>query len=109
MRWGLALLTIVACQGTPSSEPASPAPPSFPAPPGPLPAPPGPAPAPAPSPPPSLDEPVRCAGDHDCPGLACGPCRSGDTVMQSSAAVACYRNPCPGTTAVCRNGVCVVR
>lgn len=76
--------------GTPPAPPPPPAPPQAP-------------PPPAPSP------PVTCATDADCPRLACGPCQSGDVVTRFFTSINCMRNPCPGSTAVCRNGVCVVR
>lgn len=79
------------CEGGPT-PPTQPAPPPQPAPP-----------QPAPSP------PVTCTTDADCPGLACGPCQSGAVVTRFFTSINCMRNPCPGSTATCRNGVCVVR
>jgi hypothetical protein len=61
------------------------------------------------TPPPSLGSPVTCASDADCGRLACGPCKSGDVVLRQYTMVNCTVNPCPGTTSVCRSGVCVVR
>jgi hypothetical protein len=71
-------------------------------------APPASSPAPI-APPPSLSSPVTCASDADCGRLACGPCKSGEVVLRQYTMVNCTVNPCPGTTSVCRNGVCVVR
>lgn len=82
------------CAGGPT-PPTPPAPPPTPTPPAP--------PQPSPSP------PVTCASDADCPRLACGPCQSGDVVTRFFTSINCMRNPCPGSTAVCRSGVCVVR
>lgn len=53
--------------------------------------------------------PIACATDADCPHLACGPCTSGEVVSRFVVSINCFRNPCPGTVAVCRGGVCVVR
>lgn len=66
-------------------------------------------PLPAPAESPSGAEPVDCADDADCPRLACGPCATGDVVTGNHTRVLCYRNPCPGAVAVCRDDVCVVR
>lgn len=62
-----------------------------------------------PSQPAPADSSYACTRDSDCPSLACGPCKSGDVVKRSDVMVNCYRNPCPGTLAVCRAGACVVR
>ena len=78
--------------------PAQPAPPPTP------PTPPAP-----PPPPPGSNVPVACATDADCPRLACGPCQSGEVVTRFITSINCFRNPCPGSTAVCRNRICVVR
>ena len=61
------------------------------------------------APEPSLDTPVPCNVDSDCPHLSCGPCKQGDPVTERFIRVNCYRNPCPGSTAVCRAGVCVIK
>jgi len=73
------------------------------------PPPPAPAPPPAPPPPPAPSPPVTCTTDADCPHLACGPCQTGAVVTRFFVGINCYRNPCPGSTATCRSGVCVVR
>ncbi len=63
----------------------------------------------APQAPPSVDAPMRCADDSECPRLACGPCQSGAPVPMIARFRSCTVNPCPGTVSVCRGGVCVVR
>lgn len=68
-----------------------------------------PQPSPPPPPRPGESEPVTCSTDADCPHLACGPCESGAVVNRFIVSINCFRNPCPGSTAVCRNRVCVVR
>jgi hypothetical protein len=52
--------------------------------------------------------PARCSKDEDCPRLACGPCKSGD-VIEAGPRPACAVNPCPGATAICDAGICVVK
>lgn len=58
---------------------------------------------------PDPESPFACTSDRDCPGLACGPCVPGEVVKHRDVMINCYRNVCPGTSAVCRGGVCVVR
>lgn len=58
--------------------------------------------------PPPTTSPLPCTRDADCPRLACGPCRTGDVITRSPMP-SCTVNPCPDATAVCRQGVCVVR